>query len=59
MKRCNTSALYFLYHVFILRDTRQNMVLDIDQDDGNNFHIGSGSLSEHLFDSTFYTSFVD
>ena len=35
------------------------MVLDIDQDDGNYFYIGSGSLSGLLFDSTFYISFVD
>ena len=35
------------------------MVLDIDQDDRNNFYIASGSLSGRLFNSTFYISFVD
>ena len=48
------SALYFLYHVFILCNTLQNMVLDIDPDDRNNSSIGSGTLSELLFHSTFF-----
>ena len=53
------SALYLIYHVFILCNTLQSMVLDIDPDDRNNFYIGSRSLSELLFHSTFYISFVD